>query len=152
MSFILDVRRLPVGSQVVLRNVMDEVPGDPYDEQKTREIMRFDVTSDAVDRGSVPSDLPVPNDLPRPEDAVRTRTWEFERNGGQWTINGKPWQDNRYDAYPVLGTTEIWRLINKGGGWWHPIHIHLIEFIVLKRTPRPLRPYERGLKDTILLQ
>ena len=135
-----------------MRNLMDEVPGDPYDEDKTREVMRFNVTEDAVDPGRLPADLPVPNDMPRPADAVKTRTWEFERHGGEWTINGKPWENNRFDAFPKLGTTEIWRLINNGGGWWHPIHIHLIEFLVLKRTPRPLQPFERGLKDTILLQ
>ena len=151
-SFILDFGRLPLGSRVVLRNMMDEVPGDPYDEGKTREIMRFDVTADATDPSSVPAVLPAAGEAVRPELSAATRTWEFARNGGQWTINHKPWDINRIDARPRLGTTEIWRFINRGGGWWHPIHVHLIEFQVLNRTRRPLAPYERGPKDTILLR
>ena len=63
LSVVVDFSRYPVGSKVVLRNLMDEVPGDPFDPDRTREVMRFDVVADADDPSSVPADL-----LPLPED------------------------------------------------------------------------------------
>jgi FtsP/CotA-like multicopper oxidase with cupredoxin domain len=152
LSVVVDFSRYPVGTKVVLRNLMDEVPGDPFDPDRTREVMRFDVVADADDPSSVPADLlPLPEDV-RPSEAVATRTFEFARNGGQWTINHQPFEDNRIDAFPRLNTVEIWKFINGGGGWWHPIHVHLVEFLILDRTRRPLQPYERGPKDTVLLR
>lgn len=152
LSVVVDFSRYPVGSKIVLRNVMGDVPGDPFGEDKTREVMRFDVVSDAADPSRVPADLlPLPEDI-RPEESVATRTFEFARNGGQWTINHKPYEERRIDAFPKLNTVEIWRFVNGGGGWWHPIHVHLVEFLALSRTGRGLQPYERGLKDTLLLR
>jgi FtsP/CotA-like multicopper oxidase with cupredoxin domain len=150
-SVVIDFSRYPIGTKVVLQNVMEDVPGDPFDSDKTRSVMRFDVVANAVDPSSVPRDLAPLPDI-RPAQAVRTRTFEFARNGGEWTINHLPYDPDRIDAFPKLGTTEIWRFINGGGGWWHPIHVHLIEFLVLSRTRRPVQPYERGPKDTVLLK
>ncbi len=54
---------------------------------------------------------------------------------------------------PQLGTTEIWRFINDGNTM-HPMHMHLVFFNVLDRTPIgggapiPPDPYEIGWKDT----
>ncbi len=31
------------------------------------------------------------------------------------------------------GTYEIWRIENKSGGWFHPLHIHLVDFRILSR-------------------
>jgi FtsP/CotA-like multicopper oxidase with cupredoxin domain len=108
--------------------------------------------SDAPDPSRVPAELiALPEDI-RPEQSVATRTFEFARNGGQWTINHKPYEERRIDAFPKLNTVEIWRFVNGGGGWWHPIHVHLVEFLPLSRTGRGLQPYERGLKDTLLLR
>jgi FtsP/CotA-like multicopper oxidase with cupredoxin domain len=63
------------------------------------------------------------------------RNFIFERGNGQWQVNGQLAGDlSRVMARPRGGHGEIWRLINKSGGWWHPIHIHL-EFVrVLKRN------------------
>jgi spore coat protein A len=152
LSVVVDFSRYPIGTRVVLQNTMDGVPGDPFDPAKTRQVMRFDVMEEATDDSFVPDDLlPLPEDM-RPELSVATRTFEFARNGGQWTINGKPYDEQRIDAFPKLNTVEIWRFVNKGGGWWHPIHVHLVEFLPLSRTERPLQAYERGLKDTITLR
>jgi spore coat protein A, manganese oxidase len=152
LSVVVDFSRYPIGTKVVLQNLMDDVPGDPFDRAKTREVMRFDVVADAADPSSIPADLlPLPDDI-RPDQAVAKRTFEFARSDGRWLINGKPFDAQRIDAFPKLGTVEIWRFVNGGGGWWHPIHVHLVEFLVLGRTRRPLQPYERGPKDTILLR
>jgi bilirubin oxidase len=60
-----------------------------------------------------------------PEDAVTTRHFKFERQGGEWKINGIGWHDigQRILATPKRGSIEIWELENGGGGWTHPIHI-----------------------------
>ena len=50
-------------------------------------------------------------------------------------------------ARPVAGTKEIWVLRNDSGGWFHPTHIHLIDFKILDRNGRPPFPYELGPKD-----
>ena len=39
-------------------------------------------------------------------------------------------------AQPVVGTTEIWHLINNTDGY-HPVHIHDIEFQVMSRSRCP---------------
>jgi FtsP/CotA-like multicopper oxidase with cupredoxin domain len=67
----------------------------------------------------------------------RLRTFEFERTNGQWAINGKLAGDlSRPMATPKFDVPEVWRLINKGGGWWHPIHVHHEFMRVLKRNGR----------------
>jgi FtsP/CotA-like multicopper oxidase with cupredoxin domain len=151
-SVVIDFSQYKIGTKVVLQNVMEDIPGDPFGPEFTRSVMRFDVVGDAPDPSRVPRDLvPVPSDI-RPDKAVVRRTFEFARNGGEWTVNHLPYDPHRIDAFPKLGTNEIWTFINGGGGWWHPIHVHLIEFLVLSRTRRPVQAYERGPKDTVLLK
>ena len=68
---------------------------------------------------------------------LRTRTFEFERGNGQWQINGRLAGDlSRPITRPVLGVGEVWRLVNKSGGWWHPVHVHLEFMRVLTRNGR----------------
>jgi spore coat protein A len=66
-------------------------------------------------------------------------------------MNEKVFDEDRIDARPRFQTTEIWRFINQGGGWVHPIHPHLVEFRMLDRNGRPPRPEERGSKDVVAL-
>jgi FtsP/CotA-like multicopper oxidase with cupredoxin domain len=149
-SVVIDFAKYPVGTQIVLRNTDTGVFGDPVDPGKVSGVMRFDVVADAVDTSRVPDDLAPARDID-PADAVATRRWVFERSGGQWVMNGKPFDGNRIDASPVQGTTEIWEFVNEAGGWRHPIHVHLVEFLVLDRNGHPPRPHERGPKDTVSL-
>jgi FtsP/CotA-like multicopper oxidase with cupredoxin domain len=94
----------------------------------------------------VPDPSRVPDEL-RPFKAItalelsdastRIRTFVFERTNGQWAINGEFAGDlSRAMVQPVRGEGEIWRLINKSGGWWHPIHVHHEHMRVLKRNGR----------------
>ena len=41
---------------------------------------------------------------------------------------------------PQLDEVEIWELRNKSGGWFHPVHIHLIDFKILDRNGKPPLP------------
>ena len=73
---------------------------------------------------------------------------------GQWTINGTTWENvinSNYEftlANPGYDDVEVWTLTNKSGGWFHPIHIHLVDFKILDRNGRPPFAYEIGPKDT----
>jgi FtsP/CotA-like multicopper oxidase with cupredoxin domain len=68
-----------------------------------------------------------------------------------WVVNDELFAADRIDAFPQFGTTEIWRFINKSGGWLHPIHPHLVEFRMLDRNGQPPKPYETGPKDVVAL-
>ena len=61
---------------------------------------------------------------------------------------------NRISAAPKFGTREVWHLVNDGGGWDHPIHIHFEEGQILARNGSfanvPLT--ERGRKDVYRLR
>jgi FtsP/CotA-like multicopper oxidase with cupredoxin domain len=148
---IVDFSKYPVGTKVILQNTVAPDPfGDPIDPDKIREIMRFDVTDDAVDPSSVPADLAPALDVD-PAQSVQTRTWRFERENGAWAINGQLFDGNRIDAFPKNGTTEIWEFVNKSCGWLHPIHVHLVQYKILDRNGAPPKPYERGPKDTVVV-
>ncbi|MFM7057484.1 MAG: multicopper oxidase family protein [Planctomycetota bacterium] len=54
-----------------------------------------------------------------------TRRFDFERGRGAWRVSHRFFDEERADATPVLGGLEVWHLVNRSGGWWHPIHIHL---------------------------
>ncbi|TWU05686.1 multicopper oxidase family protein [Stieleria varia] len=53
------------------------------------------------------------------------REFIFERGKGAWKINGRFYDPFIANASPRIDSTEEWILRNGGGGWWHPIHIHL---------------------------
>ena len=63
----------------------------------TNKVMAFDVVDDPFDpaNNTIPSVLN-PNQpamLVKESDAIRTRRMEFERQGGEWVINGGTWED-----------------------------------------------------------
>jgi len=52
-------------------------------------------------------------------------------------------------ASPKAGATEIWEIQNPSGGWFHPFHIHLVDFKVLSRNGKPAYAWEQGPKDVV---
>jgi cysteine-rich repeat protein len=93
-------------------------------------------------------------------DLVLQRVTEDHCGSGMWTINGKMWDD--ITELPHLGTSEIWRFVNRSGVT-HPMHMHMLFFQVLDRQPfkldgdkvvpsgepQPPERGERGWKDTV---
>ena len=72
-----------------------------------------------------------------------------------WNLNGESWHDVVESGYkkvladPGLNDTEIWEIQNNSGGWFHPMHIHLIDFKILSRNGRAPFAYEQGPKDVV---
>jgi len=50
----------------------------------------------------------------------------------------------------VLGDTEVWQFTNRTG-LAHPMHLHLVSFLILDRDGLPPDPGEAGWKDTVLV-
>jgi FtsP/CotA-like multicopper oxidase with cupredoxin domain len=122
------------------------------------------------DLSRVPDTL-IPNpDLAPMLASARHRTFEFGRDGiqkrvadpageGPWGIstNGGLTLNadyGRVSAAPTFGSCEVWHLINDGGGWDHPIHIHFEEGQVLARngSAAAVPAWERGRKDVYRLR
>jgi spore coat protein A, manganese oxidase len=119
-----------LGQQVVLRNTLES--------GALSQLAQFRVNSHEIDTSTVPGTL-------RPQESIGTptvtRTFDFSRGGGQWRINDLPFDPNRVDAQPVLGTTERWILRNSGG-WDHTVHIHDVDQQLISRNGQPPTPDE----------
>ncbi len=94
-------------------------------------------------------------DLPLSSPIAAVRNLELTRSNGEWTVGPYTWEQvvaSNYDktfANVRPGTVEKWIVKNSSGGWFHPLHIHLVDFRVLKRSG-PVQPQEQyGGKDVI---
>ncbi len=161
-EFLVNFAQYKAGQRVVLRNRSNENNRD-FDE--TDKIMAFDVTDEPVDT-SDPTWNRIPTVLTssaamnlRRDQAVRERKMRFHRDDKTdiWQINGRTWADvidsgfQEVFADPALGDVEIWKIENRGGGWFHPVHIHLVDFQILSRNRKAPFAYERGPKDVLYL-
>jgi manganese oxidase len=113
------------------------------------------------DYSQVPGTL-IPNPDLSQIPVARERTFEFGRSNGTddapWTVRTDGGQGlaadvNQISAAPKRGTREVWTLVNGGGGWDHPIHIHFEESQILARNGSlsNVPPWERGRKDVFRL-
>jgi FtsP/CotA-like multicopper oxidase with cupredoxin domain len=76
--------------------------------------------------------------------------WGVGVDGGK-TLNA---DFGRISAAPSFGTREVWTLVNGGGGWDHPIHIHFEEGQILARngSASNVPAWEKGRKDVYRLR
>lgn len=86
----------------------------------------------------------------------RKQTLVFDRRHGAWTINNETAElDFEHSVVqPEVNKPVIWKLVNKSGGWWHPVHIHLELMRVLTRNGKtpPLDERDGFSKtDTVIL-
>jgi len=138
---VVDFTAVPSGTRVIMKNLAGE--------GRTSQVMRFDVGATVADPSRIPTTLRTID--VNPADAVQTREFRFDRRHGAWSINGLQFDEHRIDAFPRLGTTEIWKLVNNSGGWTHPVHIHLVHFAIVDRNGAPPKPWETGPKDTVMV-
>jgi FtsP/CotA-like multicopper oxidase with cupredoxin domain len=71
----------------------------------------------------------------------------------EWLINDLPFDPAVPLATPVWGTAEAWGINNGGGGWTHPMHLHMEEHHTLSRSSSPaLHPDDTGKEDVVALE
>ena len=134
-------------------------------------VMQFRVSAGKVtDTSSLPSALRSVPRIPESQ-AVQTRMLTLDEyvnksgNPVMLMLNASHW-NHPVTEKPVLGSTEIWTLINPTNDS-HPIHLHLVRFQILDRQtyepwlfqtkrqlhflgpPQPPAPNEAGWKDTV---
>jgi spore coat protein A, manganese oxidase len=136
---VVDFSTYPVGTEVTLVNRLGS--------GSTRNVMRFVVARRARDDSDIPDRLSEIEPLRR-EQAVVERDFRFRRGrsggpGGEvmWLVNGEPFDPERVDARPELGTVELWRFSTD---LHHPVHVHLDPFQVIGD-----RQWDSGWKDTV---
>jgi FtsP/CotA-like multicopper oxidase with cupredoxin domain len=157
-EIVIDFEKITAGQKIQLVN--DGVK-NATDYDHTGKVMQFEITGSASnkDNNIVPAVLAAPHPAMAltPAQSRATRRMRLERSNGLWTINGQTWknvEDGDFSivfANPNPGDVEIWEIENKSGGWFHPLHIHLVDFQVLTRNGGPPRPEERGPKDVVYI-
>ncbi|VVP66429.1 Cell division protein FtsP [Pseudomonas fluorescens] len=101
---------------------------------------------------------------------ARHREFIFGRSDGTdeapWTIKtdggfGYSMDPRRLNAAPQLangptdagfsgdGTLEVWKIINGGNGWNHPVHVHFEEGIILSRDGKAPPEWEKGARKDV---
>jgi spore coat protein A, manganese oxidase len=135
---VIDFSRYAVGTQVVLKNL----DGD----DKTLQVMRFDVVRSQRDETTIPDRLASDVEPLDPTQAEVTRRVVFTRFRKRFRINGKEFDPNRTDFRPRLNSTEIWEVF---ADIPHPFHLHLADFQVLSRNNQKPDPSDVGWKDTV---
>ena len=160
---VVDFANHAAGTEILLVNSAPAPYPGPEGVGVVPQVMKFVVTSETGHVASLPSTLQTLEDLPE-STAVTTRDFQLAKQsdactGSKWMINGLGWTD--VTEQPILGTTEIWRFINRSGVV-HPMHMHLVQFRILDRqafqvidgqivpqgVPVPPDSSEAGWKDT----
>jgi FtsP/CotA-like multicopper oxidase with cupredoxin domain len=158
-EFLIDFSKYQPGTRVELLNLSNP---NNIDYDNTGKIMAFDVTDepfqDAGTTNVIPDLLAESSVMSlRAEQSIRRRHMSVERQNGQWMISGRTWADviaSNFEwtfADVGLDDVEIWDLENTAGGWFHPLHIHLVDFQILSRNGQAPFPWELGPKDVAYL-
>jgi len=110
--------------------------------------------------------LPAANQILRPSPDFRIegvapgRDFTLERGGlggeTEWIINGAQFDPQRPLATPFVGSGETWGINNGGGGWTHPMHLHMEEHHVTYRSSDarkyPDHKTDSGKEDVVGLE
>jgi FtsP/CotA-like multicopper oxidase with cupredoxin domain len=144
------------GKTIELRNLSNK---NNVDYDHTGKVLQFRVgnTVTSTENNTIPTTLFDTNEVMtlKRTDAKKKRYFRLHKENGVWVINGETWDEvsgtnfRHVQADPGLGDVEVWTIENKGGGWFHPTHIHLVDFQILSRNGKPPMPHERGPKDVV---
>jgi spore coat protein A len=116
------------------------------------EVMQFRVGSRVTSRGPVRIPSSLPGTMPALGAPSLTRNITLEEvedpitlSPAYGSMNGRKYDDPRgVQEKPRLGSTEDWRIVNLTADT-HPIHLHLIQFQVMDRTPFDAVGYQSAL-------
>ncbi|MFD1949074.1 multicopper oxidase family protein [Nocardioides aestuarii] len=162
---MVDFGSCRVGDRIELRNSSNK---NNRDFLHTGKVMQFRVTSEPTDTRwnavVTPPASQINPVMTAPVSASRrTRDIDLEHDDttNEFLINGMSWQDVQDSDWNIFadesgtpprpGDVEIWRIENKSGGWFHPLHIHLVDFRIISRKggQNRVQAWEKGPKDVV---
>ena len=103
--------------------------------------VEFRIGSAVTDASVDPATHPVFYQLPSVVTPRITRTFRFDRDNGQWTINDRFANCNELRFTITQNSAENWILSNPRDDWQHPIHTHLEQHQILSRSNNGGRTY-----------
>lgn len=142
---IVNFKGCGVGTKFLLTN---DAPGpfpngDPADPDTVGQIIQFRIVPlTGYDKSEIPKTL---GDTPRiatPSTKTRTLTLSEMLDAGTHSgllLDGKAWH-YPISELPKLGSTEIWQIVNLTADT-HPIHLHLVNFLLLDRQQFDVNKY-----------
>ncbi|MFL5421851.1 MAG: multicopper oxidase family protein [Myxococcales bacterium] len=164
---IVDFSKSKTGTVMYLVNTAQMLDGRKqntaadagFDTNYAVAMMKIVVDGPAVDN----SLMPRPNQLlraapPFDPNAPKVRDFTLERSGAlggetEWLINGAQFDPQVPLATPFVGAAEAWGINNGGGGWTHPMHLHMEEHHVIARSTRlAVNADDAGKEDVVALQ
>ncbi len=164
-EMMVDLGSCQIGDRVELRNAN---PNNNKNYIYTNKVLQLRVTSAATDTRwntiVTPPSSELHEVMSAPASAarqVRHIRLEHDNITNEFLIYGMKWEDVRAarcnifaddsGSPPRPGDYEIWRVENSSGGWFHPLHIHLVDFRILSRRggQGQVQPWERGPKDVV---
>lgn len=160
---IVDFSKFAVGDEIVLLNLGPDEPfgGLPVnpdaqaDADTTGQVMQFKIVAltDAGNPGEIPAVLPaierLTTDLPARNLTLNEELYDpadipVGAKLGTGQRGALRWGDEITEN-PQLGDTEIWNIVNLTVDA-HPIHLHLVQFQVIERTPIREQAYHEALE------
>ncbi len=160
---LIDFSKYPAGTKINLLNssnlhnvdylntgkVMQFVVSDePFDGTNNIVPTRLDVSPQTIDTMTLTTAM---------SKATTALTVEHNDTTNVWNISGKTWDDVIASGFaltvanPQINDVQLWTIENKSGGWFHPVHIHLVDFKVIARNTNGGKPFawEKGPKDVV---
>ncbi len=128
-EILIDFSSLLPGSSIILKNT-----ANTPDPETVGQIMRFIVANEyAVHPDRLPSKLNnIPKLIPNVPKKILTLNVAIDATGlSELLLNGQMW-DAPISELPIVGSTVEWEIVNMTIGA-HPIHIHLIQFLIKNR-------------------
>jgi FtsP/CotA-like multicopper oxidase with cupredoxin domain len=120
-------------------------------------MLKIVIRDDAPDNSLIPTALRALPSLPSSAELQKLmknrRVFEVQRGsfGGEieWLINGKPFDPTVPLASVKKDSAEVWEIKNGGGGWVHPVHLHMEEHRVVMRNGKAVPPVDQGHPDDV---
>jgi FtsP/CotA-like multicopper oxidase with cupredoxin domain len=183
-EFVVDFTKYQDGSPtrkgdvIYLVNTMKMTTGrmwdsaDPkYQIPMIKIVIGDDAPDDSVDPLTLPKQKGIDSDFALRETQPLVPGWQgmmknaptFELQRGssnsdpetEWLINGQQFEPDKPLIGVKKGSGAVWRIRNGGGGWVHPMHLHMEEHRLLQRNgkaaPDSRHPDDTAKEDVIAL-
>jgi FtsP/CotA-like multicopper oxidase with cupredoxin domain len=176
-EFVVDFTRFMdgtptrTGDEIYLVNTMKMTTGRMWDSKDPNykvPLLKIVIGDDPPepDMSVIPAklrDLPpvvIPDALSHVKDKS-VPTFELQRGSSsaspeyEWLINGLAFDPSHPMASVKRDSAHLWRIRNGGGGWVHPMHLHMEEHQVIARNGKPApdsrHPDDSGKEDVVAL-